>query len=82
MRALLTRCRLWWLMVVSGGGVAVLAGCDPTVREQVLTGVGGAATGLATTFIEAFFQALINKEAEGDGATVRAILEQLPQFFA
>ena len=81
MRALLIRGRLWLLSAVSGG-VIVLTGCDPNVREDILGGVGSAATQLATTFIGAFFQSLINDAQEGDATTVRAILEQLPQYFA
>ena len=80
MRALLTRSRLWLISAVSGGGLLVLEGCDATVRDQVLSGVGTAATGLATTFINAFFQSLIS-EAEEEATVVRAIIEQLPQFF-
>jgi hypothetical protein len=80
MRAILSRGRLW-LVGLTTGGLFVLEGCDPTVREQVLSGVGSAATALATTFIQAFFQALIN-DAEEHATIVRAVLDQLPQFFA
>jgi len=82
MRAWWIRARLWLLAVASGGGVFVLEGCDPDVREQVLTGVGTAATGLATTFIQAFFQGLINDATEEDATVVRLILDELPKFFA
>jgi hypothetical protein len=77
MRAVLTRRWVWWLAIASSGGAFVLTGCDPNVREQVLTGVGDSATGLATTFIGAFFQALINDAQEQDqGTVVRATFEQ------
>lgn len=82
MRAMLTRCRLWWLGVVAGGGTFVLSGCDPNVRESVLSGVGDAATSLASTFIGAFFEGLLNDAAEDQGTVVKAVLEQLPQIFA
>lgn len=81
MRALLTRSRLWLLTVAAGGGLFVLEGCDPTVRDTILGGVGSAATGLASTFIEAFFQSLMADEEEAV-TTVRAIIETVPQFFA
>ena len=81
MRAWWIRSRLWFLTVASGGGLFVLEGCDPTVREQVLGGVGSAATGLATTFISAFFQGLIN-DAQEDATVVKAIIEAAPKFFA
>lgn len=80
MRALWIRSRLWFLTVATGGGMFVLEGCDATVREQVLTGVGGAATGLATTFINAFFQGLINDASEGDATVVRAIFDSVQHF--
>ena len=82
MRGLLTRSRLWLLTVASGGGALVLSGCDPNVREEILGGVGGAATQLATTFIGAFFQTLLNDAADEEATVVRAVLEELPQFFA
>ncbi|MGD8452062.1 MAG: hypothetical protein PVJ57_09615 [Phycisphaerae bacterium] len=82
MRATLTRCRLWWLGLVTGGTTFVLTGCDPDVRESVLTGVGDAATSLASTFIGAFFQGLLNDATEDTGTVVKAVLEQLPQIFA
>jgi hypothetical protein len=81
MRAVLTRCRLWWLGVVTAGGAFVLAGCDPNVREGVLSGVGSAATGLATTFIDAFFQGLLNDAAEEDATVVQAVQDFQPQIF-
>ena len=81
MRALLTRSRIWLLSVAAGGGMFILEGCDATVRDDVLAGVGTAATGLATTFINAFFQGLINEGTDDAATVVRAVVEQVPQFF-
>ena len=81
MRALWIRSRLWLLAAVSGGGLFVMEGCDPTVRDQVLGGVGTAATGLATTFINAFFQGLILSGQDDDATIVRAVIEEVPKFF-
>lgn len=81
MRIFAIRARIWMLSAISGG-MFVLTGCDPTVRDQVLAGVGGAATDLATTFIGAFFQGLINDSQEEEATVVRAIVEELPKFFA
>jgi hypothetical protein len=58
MRNLLRRSRML-LISATLGGAFVLNGCDPTVRDTVLNGVGGAATGLANTFIQAFIESLI-----------------------
>ncbi len=81
MRAFYIRSRLWFLTVASGGAF-VLTGCDPNVREQVLTGVEGAATQLATTFVQAFFLGLLNQAVEDGATVVKAVVEQLPQFVA
>ncbi len=70
-----------WLVTAAAGGVFVLEGCDATVRSDVLSGVGSAATGLATTFINAFFQGLIN-DAEEEATVVRADFELNPQIFS
>jgi predicted small secreted protein len=70
--------RTRWLVVLVFGGSFLLTGCDPTVREQVLSGVGAAATQLTTTLIEAFFQSLITKsqeQEEDDTQTVMATPE-------
>jgi hypothetical protein len=82
MRALLTRGRVWMVTMAAGGGLLVLDGCDATVRDTVLNGVGSAATGLASTFIQAFIQSL-QADAEGDTSpTVKAIHDFQPQPFA
>ena len=80
MRTWLKRGRIW-LVTAAAGGVFVLDGCDPTVRSDVLSGVGTAATGLATTFINAFFQGLIN-DAEEEATVVRAVPDVAPQIFS
>jgi hypothetical protein len=80
MRSLFNRSRLWLISMTMGASVLALQGCDPGVRDTVLNGVGSAATGLAGTFIDAFIQSL--QEEEETAATVRAIIETVPQFFA
>lgn len=81
MRCLLASKRLWWYAMAVGGGTLVLSGCDPAVRELVLTGVSNATTGLASTFIGAFFQSLIQQD-DGTTTTVRAVIEQARLLFA
>jgi hypothetical protein len=68
MRRLVNRARKWTLSVALGSGMA-LGGCDPTVRDTVLTGVEGASTTLITTLIQAFFETL-QPEEEGEPTTV------------
>ena len=79
MRRLCNRSRLWLLTVATAGGLFVLQGCDPTVRDTMLTGVGTAATSLTSTFIQAFIQSL-QAQDEQTATTVRAVLDYLPQF--
>jgi len=80
MRALFNRGRIWFLTMVSGGGLLVLQGCDQSVRDTVLQGVGAAATSLSATFIQAFIESL--SQEEETATTVKAIIEAVPQFFA
>lgn len=79
MQAWLRRGRMAALTITSGGLLA-LAGCDPAVRDTVLNGVSGAAAGLSSTFIQAFFQSLLTEEEVP--TTVRAIFEVAQQFLA
>lgn len=72
MRALFNRRRTRALLV-AGGGLFVLQGCDPAVRDTVLNGVGTAATSLAGTFIQAFIESLkAQDEDQQQATTVRA----------
>ncbi len=82
MRAFLIRSRLKLLTLLAGGGLLVLQGCDPTVRDTVLNGVGSAAPSLVTTVIQAFIQSLLNQNQTPTPTTVQAVLENLPKFFA
>lgn len=70
-----------WLMMTAAGGLFVLSGCDPDVRDTVLNGVESATTTLITTFINAFFQSVLSPD-DSNAATVKAFLEQLPDYFA
>ena len=69
MRSLLRRGRVWVMLLGTGGGVFALQGCEPAVRETVLGGVSNAATSLATTFIQAFFQSLATDNQDDGGPT-------------
>lgn len=68
MRSSVSRKR-WTRMLIVGGAALVLSGCDPTVRDTVLNGVGSAATGLAGTFIQAFIESLQNDNANDNTPT-------------
>jgi putative exporter of polyketide antibiotics len=61
MRHLLSR-RIRHSVLAAGSGAFVLSGCDPNVRDTVLSGVEAATTGLFTTAVAAFFQSLQSEE--------------------
>ena len=62
-----------WFLLLAGGMVPALsmAGCDPTVRTTVLTGIQTALTGLVTSVMNAFFMALATA---GTSATSQPVL--------
>lgn len=77
--------RVWlgarkWTAISALGGSFVLGGCDPTVRDTVLSGVEGASTVLTTTLLQAFFESLV--EDEDDVATVVQGVRELADAFA
>jgi hypothetical protein len=82
MGRMLLRGRIWLLSTISGGGLLVLGGCDPTVRDTVLSGVESATTTLMTTFITAFFETVLAPEEEDTVTTVKAVIEQVSEAFA
>lgn len=81
MRGLRQRGRSWLLAVVAGGSLFALGSCDTTVRDTVLGGVSSAATSLAGTFIQAFFESL-QADEEDTATTVQADVQMAPQVFA
>lgn len=47
--------------LLAGGCIAQLfSGCDPTLRDTLLTGVQTSVTGLVSTVIDAFFKTLMS----------------------
>ncbi len=73
MRSWQKRARTWSVLMAAGGGLLALDSCDPTVRSTMLSGMGSAASSIATTFIQAFFESL-NKPTSDPNAppTVQA----------
>jgi hypothetical protein len=82
MQSLLLRGRMWLLTAVSGGGLLVLGGCDPTVRDTMLAGLESATTTLVTTLITAFFESVLTAGDDSTVTTVKAVVERIPEFFA
>ena len=48
-----------------GGSVFQLSGCDPAVRDTLLTGLQATSNSLMTTLIDAFFTSLDDNDGEG-----------------
>lgn len=55
--------------LMMGGAAFQLSGCDPTVRDTVLTGLESTATTLGTTLISAFFLSLNDNATTDTGLT-------------
>jgi hypothetical protein len=70
----------WTAAVLAGGSMFVLSGCDPTVKQTVLSGLETATTGLATTFIQAFFQKL--SQSDSTTTAMREIVDGLARMLA
>lgn len=78
MRGWMMRARVRILALGAAGVTFVLSGCDPNVRDTVLSGVEGAATTLIGTFLQAFFETLaVNEET---ATVVRSVIEHAGAF--
>ena len=82
MRNWFNRGKLWLISSALGGSVFALEGCDPNVRDTVLSGVENAATTITSTVIQAFFESVIAPDDDSTITTVKAVIEELPQYFA
>lgn len=62
-----------------GGAVFQISfsGCDTALRDTLLTGIQTSVTGLVSTFIAAFFQALMSDSSTSQ-PIVQAVFEALP----
>lgn len=82
MSVILKRGRVWLVLISTGGGLLVFDGCDPSVRSTVLSGIGSAASGLATTLIQAAVQSLSNQGQDTQTTTTVRARDFVPQLFA
>ncbi len=60
-----TRFVRFMMAVAVGGSAFQLSGCDPTVRDTVLTGLETTTVNLANTLISAFFISLDDDDDSG-----------------
>ncbi len=65
---LTNRFRRFAVGVALGGSMFQLSGCDPAVRDALLTGLEGTTTSLTNTLISAFFISL-EDDTSGDSLT-------------
>ncbi len=79
-----TRFFKWWAPLLVGGGVLQinLTGCDPEVRDAVLTGIQDAMVGLISAIIEAFFLSLKDIGGSTTRSAVQATLEGIQGWLA
>lgn len=52
-----------------GGAAFQLGGCDPVVRDTILTGLETSTSTLTQTFVTAFFASLANDNTDGSLTT-------------
>ena len=78
-RSFLTRHpRKLLLALLAGGFVAqAFSGCNPDLRDTLLTGVQTSITGLVATMIDAFFKSLMSTSSTSQ-PVVQAIIDALP----
>ena len=68
-RNLKTRLTRFAMAVAVGGTAFQLSGCDPAVRQAVLTGLEATTATLSTTLITAFFISLEDDQTSGSLTT-------------
>ncbi len=61
--------------LLAGGTALQLGGCDPTVKDSILTGVQSSLTGLVTTVIGAFFTSLQNAGDTSGTSTSEPVIQ-------
>ena len=77
------RVHKWMIRLAGPAALFGLGGCDADVRDSLVTGVQGAATGLVTTLIEALFQSFLSDQLDsGTTTTVNAVFEDLVRWMA
>ena len=67
------------------GGLALqvnLTGCDPEVRDAVLTGVQTSLTGMITSILNAFFLSIADSGSSTSQPVVQAVFENLSGWLA
>ena len=72
-----------WAPILAGGlALQVnLTGCDPEVRNAVLSGVQTSLTGLITSILNAFFLAITDSSSTSQ-PVVQAVFENLSRWLA
>ena len=74
---------LRWTPLFAGGLVLQnLTGCDPEVRNSVLTGIQTSLTGLITSILNAFFLSLQDIGSQTSQPIVQAVFKNISGWLA
>lgn len=72
-----------FIVTLAGIGATsfALSGCSTSVRDTVISGLGDASNSIATTFISAFFQHLLERNDQQDAVpTVKVRFDDTRNF--
>ncbi len=75
----------WWArrMTVGGGLVfGVFSGCNPEVRDLLVTGLQDTTVGLLNTLLNALFAGFLSDSGGGGVTTVQVVFEELTRWLA
>ncbi|MBL8878672.1 MAG: hypothetical protein JNG88_06080 [Phycisphaerales bacterium] len=78
-----TRIARKFIVTLAGVGATsyALSGCSTSVRDTVISGLGDASNSLATTFISAFFEHLLERNDQQDAVpTVKIRFDDAATF--
>ena len=68
-------------MYIAGACLAQIgSGCQPAIRDTLLSGIESSIAGLVGTFIQAFFQSLQSTPNSTSQPVVQALMDHLPKL--
>lgn len=79
------RWQKWARRMAVGGGLVfgAFSGCNPEVRDLLVTGLQDTTVGLATTLLDALFAGFLSDSGGGGGVTtVQVVFEELTRWLA
>lgn len=78
------RWQRWARRMTVGGGLmfGAFSGCNPEVRDLLVTGLQDTTVGLATTLLDALFAGFLSDSGGGGVTTVQVVFEELTRWLA